>query len=149
MSKGRNTTVVGIRLQDEVVTKLKRLARSRRVTVSDLLRPLIATFAIRGSVSQTINSGVAVLDYDQNRKEIKEEIARFRAVQKQEEDTKRLNSPDASSRRERLNEPSDNDLPGSQQAEKKQSPVLKFQASPSTEARLKARAKRKKHKHGR
>jgi predicted transcriptional regulator len=37
MSKGRNTTVVGARLPDELVTRLKALARSRRRTISELV----------------------------------------------------------------------------------------------------------------
>jgi|WetSurMetagenome_2_1015567.scaffolds.fasta_scaffold1721551_1 predicted transcriptional regulator len=42
MSKGRNTTVVGVRLPDEIVTRLKALARSRRRTISELMTQTVS-----------------------------------------------------------------------------------------------------------
>jgi predicted transcriptional regulator len=48
--KGRNTTVVGVRLPDDVVKRLKALARRRRRTMSELLKPVIGDFAVRGYV---------------------------------------------------------------------------------------------------
>lgn len=50
MSKGRNTSVVGVRLPDDVVNRLKVLARKRRQTMSELLKPVIEKFAVRGYV---------------------------------------------------------------------------------------------------
>jgi hypothetical protein len=48
MSKGRNTTVVGVRLPDDVVDRLKALASERQVSLSDLLKPVIGSFAVNG-----------------------------------------------------------------------------------------------------
>ena len=50
MSKGRNTTVVGIRLPDEVINNLKALARKNRVTMTELLKPVILDFSARGHI---------------------------------------------------------------------------------------------------
>jgi hypothetical protein len=47
MSKGRNTTFVGVRLPDDVVGRLKILACQRRQTMSDLLRHIIGKYAAR------------------------------------------------------------------------------------------------------
>lgn len=44
MSKGRNTTVVGVRLPDEIVAKLKALSRSRRQTISELMTQAVREF---------------------------------------------------------------------------------------------------------
>ena len=44
MTKGRNTTVVGVRLPDETVAKLKRLAHSRRRSVSELMKQAISDY---------------------------------------------------------------------------------------------------------
>jgi predicted transcriptional regulator len=49
MSKGRNSTVVGVRLPDELVDEIKFLARKRRRTVSELLRPVIRKYVKRES----------------------------------------------------------------------------------------------------
>lgn len=57
MSRGRNTTVVGVRLPDDVVNRLKVLAREHQVSLSDLLRPIIGTFADSGHLS-SMNSAV-------------------------------------------------------------------------------------------
>ena len=42
MTKGRNTTVVGVRLPDDIVKALKVIARRRNKTISELLKPLIS-----------------------------------------------------------------------------------------------------------
>ncbi len=47
MSKGRNSTFVGVRLPDDVVGRLKVLARQRRKTMSDLLRDIIGQYTAR------------------------------------------------------------------------------------------------------
>lgn len=50
MTKGRNSSVVALRLPDEWVVNLKRLAKNRtRGNVSELLRPLIGNFVARRS----------------------------------------------------------------------------------------------------
>jgi len=41
MSKGRNSAVVTVRLSDAVVERIKALACKRRVTISELLKPVI------------------------------------------------------------------------------------------------------------
>ena len=50
MAKGRNTSVVSIRLHDETVNRLKTLARKRRLTMNELLTPVVGNFAIRGRI---------------------------------------------------------------------------------------------------
>ena len=51
MAKGRNTSVISVRLVDETVNRLKTLARKRRITMTELLTPVIGNFAFRGRVS--------------------------------------------------------------------------------------------------
>jgi uncharacterized protein YchJ len=51
MSNGRNTSVIGIRLDDSIVIRLKKLAKNRtQGNMSDLLRPIIADFASRETI---------------------------------------------------------------------------------------------------
>jgi hypothetical protein len=47
MSKGRNSSVVCVRLPDELVARLELLARQRRKTMSVLLRDIIGQYAAR------------------------------------------------------------------------------------------------------
>ena len=56
MSKGRNTTVVGIRLPDEVVNRLKSLARKDRQTMTELLKPVITDFTLNRNSDGTIQN---------------------------------------------------------------------------------------------
>lgn len=60
MSRGRNTTVVGIRLPDEVVDRLKSIARGRGQTMTELLKPVIATFAVGGRFPNEISNSPRV-----------------------------------------------------------------------------------------
>ena len=47
MAKGRNTSVISIRLSDEVVNRLKKMAKSRRISMTELVKPVIATYAFQ------------------------------------------------------------------------------------------------------
>ena len=60
MSKGRNTTVVGVRLPDKVVNRLKSLARKNRQTITELLKPVITDFAVNGRDGDMIQSSTEV-----------------------------------------------------------------------------------------
>ncbi|MCX5637080.1 MAG: SEC-C metal-binding domain-containing protein [Planctomycetota bacterium] len=44
MVKGRNTTYVGVRLPDELAGRLKSEARKRKLSFSDYLRSILATY---------------------------------------------------------------------------------------------------------
>ena len=58
MTKGRNTTVVPIRLPDEVVSRLKTIARKKRLTMTELIRPLIVNYAVsEGKLHRLIDNG--------------------------------------------------------------------------------------------
>ena len=50
MGKGRNTSVVSVRLPDDVVNRLKKLAGKNKVNMNDLLKPVILDFSARGSI---------------------------------------------------------------------------------------------------
>ena len=54
MTKGRNTSVISVRLPDEVVGRLKKMAKNRRQTMTELLKPVIGTFAFRGYMPSTV-----------------------------------------------------------------------------------------------
>jgi len=54
MSKGRNTSVVSIRLPDEIVKRLQSLAKKKRLTMTELLKPVIGNFAFRGRIPSVI-----------------------------------------------------------------------------------------------
>lgn len=54
MSKGCNSTVVSVRLPDELVKDLEALARKRRRTVTELLRPVIKKFVGRASARRSV-----------------------------------------------------------------------------------------------
>jgi hypothetical protein len=43
-NKGRNTTVIQIRVRDEVAATVKGLAEKRGCTVSDIVRPLLLDY---------------------------------------------------------------------------------------------------------
>ena len=60
MSKGRNTAVVGVRLPDEVISRLKSLARQNRQTMTELLKPVISDFAVNGRVGGVIQDSPEV-----------------------------------------------------------------------------------------
>jgi hypothetical protein len=47
MGKGRNSSVVHVRLRDELVVRLELLAHQRRQTMSDLLRHIIGQYTAR------------------------------------------------------------------------------------------------------
>ena len=62
MSKGRNTTVVGIRLPDETVNRLKVLARKNRLTMTELLKPVIENYArdISGRGGNNVKKSISI-----------------------------------------------------------------------------------------
>lgn len=60
MGKGRNTTVVGIRLPDETVNRLKAVARKNRLTMTELLRPVIEDYAISGRGGNNVGKGLSI-----------------------------------------------------------------------------------------
>jgi len=53
MTKGRKTSVLSVRLPDEVVSRLKKMAKKRKQTMTELLKPVIGNFAVRGYVLGT------------------------------------------------------------------------------------------------
>ncbi|MBN1644331.1 MAG: hypothetical protein JW856_05905 [Dehalococcoidales bacterium] len=57
MSRGRNTTVIGIRLPDNVVDELKQMARRKRITVTELLKPEIYKFVARNNAEKSAKVG--------------------------------------------------------------------------------------------
>ena len=122
MSKGRNTTVVGIRLHDEIVSRLKTLARKRRVTMTELLKPVIANFAFRGYVpGETYFVERPAGDKLLHSGKVSKEVGNSNSI--------------------------DGDLDGIPDLEKEpdhwKEAKPKFKASPTTETRNKAKAKRK------
>ena len=60
MSKGRNTTVVGIRLPDETVNRLKALARKNKLTMTELLKPVIEDYAMSGRGGNNAKKGLSI-----------------------------------------------------------------------------------------
>ena len=54
MTKGRNTSVISVRVPDEVVSRLKKMAKNRRQTMTELLKPVIGNFAIRGHIPRVV-----------------------------------------------------------------------------------------------
>ena len=60
MSKGRNTTVVGIRLPDETVNRLKALARKNKLTMTELLKPVIEDYAMSGRGGNNVKKGQSI-----------------------------------------------------------------------------------------
>lgn len=50
MTKGRNTSIVSVRMPDEIVNQLKKMARNRRQSMTELLKPVIENFAFRGNI---------------------------------------------------------------------------------------------------
>jgi hypothetical protein len=113
MSKGRNTTVVGVRLPDEVVKRLKSLARKDRLTMTELLKPVITDFAFNGHVG-----GVFKHSFEKEFKQPNDESSH--SVEQKEED-----------------------IPAGFENNAEEIPDMKFKASPNPIPRNKARAKRK------
>ncbi len=56
MTKGRNTSVVSVRLPDEIVTRLKKIAKNRRQSMTELLKPVIGNFAVRDHIKDVIHT---------------------------------------------------------------------------------------------
>jgi antitoxin component of RelBE/YafQ-DinJ toxin-antitoxin module len=47
MANGRNTSVVSIRLPDEVVNRLKKIVKNQRTWMTELLRPVVENYVIQ------------------------------------------------------------------------------------------------------
>ena len=64
MAKGRNTTVIALRLPDELVTRLKSRAKAQGLTLSDYLKPEIQCLAGlkgQGLGSDVVNASTKVV----------------------------------------------------------------------------------------
>jgi predicted DNA-binding protein len=55
MTKGRSTSVIGLRLLNVIVERLKQLARQRGQSLSEMLRPVVVEFGLHGSVKPDRN----------------------------------------------------------------------------------------------
>ena len=113
MTKGRNTSVVSVRLPDEVISRLKKMAKGRRKSMTELLRPVIGNFAIRGRIPSVIYTPEPAQD-------VIEEPPDLELEPEYEETPDSELNPDYWA-----------------------APQPKFEASPSPKTRNKAKAKRK------
>lgn len=53
MTNGRNTSVISVRLPDEIKGQLKDMAKRRRKTMTELLQPVLLEYALRGGIRET------------------------------------------------------------------------------------------------
>jgi len=54
MTKGRNTSVISVRLPDEIVKRLKAKTRKTRQSLTELLKPVITDFAYDGNIPRFV-----------------------------------------------------------------------------------------------